>query len=87
MPSKSRARYLRAAKLVEAKVRIAVAGENVVLRVPEIALRFIRFRGLLPFLLDGGNAFRFLVAGRAATSCHVGAFATDEQRGPARNKR
>jgi hypothetical protein len=73
--------------LVKAKVRIAVASEDIVLSVPQIALRFIHFGGLLLFLFGGGDAFGFLIARRPVMTRQIGAFATDEQRPAAHDER
>jgi hypothetical protein len=60
---------------------IAIPGHDIVLRVPEIALRFIHFLLSLLLLFDGGEAFRFLVSSAVGIARRIGGLATDEERG------
>ncbi|MEY2538319.1 MAG: hypothetical protein QOG67_2059 [Verrucomicrobiota bacterium] len=60
--------------------RVSVPGENIVLRVPQVALRLARFFALLLSLLLGRNVFRFLISDLLPIACHVGALATDKER-------
>jgi hypothetical protein len=56
--------------------RVTVSGNNIVLGVPEIALRFIRLLVLL-LLLHRGEALGFLISPARG----LGALATDEECG------
>ena len=67
--------------LIVPRRRVAIPGDDVVLRVPEIALRFVGLSTFLFFLLDRGQAFRFLISPSAGITRHIGGLATDEQRG------